>query len=695
MSSVPAQLPFDSARLADWLLAPRPAGSQDNLRRGYTLLAGGMGLGKTTLTALLADELVARGHEVHCLSADPGSPGFGVPGAVSLGRRQLGAWMLIEDEPLCSLDAVRFRLPLCQAVSRLVATDDAALMLVDAPGTTRGSVALETLAGLIQASGVQRVLLLHPGDEQAPPLDFAGQLQAMGVSTALVPAAKQAARPSAARRARQRTALWDAALRAGKKQWIDPRQLALLGLIGAGQPAAETLLVNSDSSQAWLGRQVALLYEDGGRRLGEVCAVGDEGLELRLLAPAGSADGVEPMARAHGLLVRDAGRDAAGLLVTLAQNPNQNPTRMPTMRSGTGRGAVTTTGGNAVPQTVSTRVGPLAVRMVNGVFGDALLEVAVRGRRRRMLFDLGDVSTLSRRELNAVGEVFISHAHLDHVCGLLGLLRARIGAALEPCRIFGPPGIATHVRHCFDAICWDRIEDDGPVFEVGEIETDRIRWWHIQPGQPVRRLADQRLQADTVLVEDDLRIGVMRLDHGMPVLGFVVDIAGRYNVCEQALAASGWTPGPWLGELKRLHDAGETGAELCLPDGRRCTVETVARRLLARTPGTRLVFATDLADSEPTRETLIARAREADLLVCEAAFRVADAQQARDTGHLTTRACAEIAVQARVRRLLPFHFSKRYTRSLDQTYAELAAGCAGVPLVTANGRPDAPDPRDE
>ena len=106
-------------------------------------------------------------------------------------------------------------------------------------------------------------------------------------------------------------------------------------------------------------------------------------------------------------------------------------------------------------------------------------------------------------------------------------------------------------------------------------------------------------------------------------------------------------------------------------------------------------FNTDLADSEPNRETLIARAREADLLVCESAFRLADAQQARDTGHLTTRACAEIAVQARARRLLPFHFSKRYTRSLDQTYAELTAACEGVPLVTSSGHPDGPDSRDE
>jgi ribonuclease BN (tRNA processing enzyme) len=50
-----------------------------------------------------------------------------------------------------------------------------------------------------------------------------------------------------------------------------------------------------------------------------------------------------------------------------------------------------------------------------------------------------------------------------------------------------------------------------------------------------------------------------------------------------------------------------------------------------------------------------------------------DSDQARRTGHLTTRACAEIANSARVEHLLPFHFSKRYIKHAADVYREIHA----------------------
>ena len=48
-----------------------------------------------------------------------------------------------------------------------------------------------------------------------------------------------------------------------------------------------------------------------------------------------------------------------------------------------------------------------------------------------------------------------------------------------------------------------------------------------------------------------------------------------------------------------------------------------------------------------------------------------DAGQARRTQHLTTRACAEIAEEAQVEHLLPFHFSKRYIQRAPEVYREI------------------------
>jgi ribonuclease BN (tRNA processing enzyme) len=45
-------------------------------------------------------------------------------------------------------------------------------------------------------------------------------------------------------------------------------------------------------------------------------------------------------------------------------------------------------------------------------------------------------------------------------------------------------------------------------------------------------------------------------------------------------------------------------------------------------------------------------------------------------GHLTTRACGEIASAAGVSRLVPFHFSRRYQHRAEQLYQEIDNYCS-------------------
>lgn len=52
------------------------------------------------------------------------------------------------------------------------------------------------------------------------------------------------------------------------------------------------------------------------------------------------------------------------------------------------------------------------------------------------------------------------------------------------------------------------------------------------------------------------------------------------------------------------------------------------------------------------------------------------------TGHLTARACGEIATAAGVERLIPFHFSRRYE---SDPYREVRAVCSRA--VVPGGRP--------
>jgi ribonuclease BN (tRNA processing enzyme) len=610
------------------------------------LLVGPPGAGKSTLVGALAAVLAQAGRECRCLGADPGTPLFGVPGAVCLGRFEHDGWKLTGIEALCTLDAGRFRLPLVAALRRLAATVGEGVLLIDGPGIVRGVAGAELLPAVVEAAGVDSVLVLARAGQ---PLLLAPELLALPVPVYAVPAADRASRPGKRRRAAGRTGLWEDYLAGAQERVLDTRRLQLTGT----PPPL-------DVPAAWTGRQVALL--DGEARtlaLGEVVAVEQEWLRVRMPASTGQA---------HTLLVRDAVRRDDGRLGSAPRfaadpfgylpPPDLAPWAPTAMMTG--------------PRPAG-RVGVLSVCLVNGVFGDPLLHARLRHRRRSLLFDLGEGARLPARVAHQVSEVFITHAHVDHIAGFMWLLRSRIGEEKQ-CRLYGPPGLAMNIDGLMRGILWDRIGDEGPRFEVFELHGERLTRSVVQAGRPgCELLEDRPVAAGAILTEPGFCVRATTLTHVSPVLAYTFEPARELNIRKDRLQARGLAPGPWLGELKRRLQAGAISVRIVLPDGTSETVQALADELILVSPGKKLVYATDFADTADNRARLIELAHEAHTLFCESTFREADADQAARTAHLTTRACAEIAEAAGVARLVPFHFSRRYEQDPAGVYAEIAA----------------------
>jgi ribonuclease Z len=323
----------------------------------------------------------------------------------------------------------------------------------------------------------------------------------------------------------------------------------------------------------------------------------------------------------------------------------------------------------------AARVGPFVATLLNGVFGDPLLHLRIAQHKRSVLVDLGEGAKLPARLAHQVSDVFLSHAHVDHIAGFLSFMRSRIGA-WPVCRVFGPIGVAANIAGLVAGVHWDRIGHRAPRFEVTEFYDNRLHRYEVMAGRPGAEPTGTSTVEDGTLLSDELmRVESAVLDHFTPVLAFAFHASATLNVRKERLDERGLRPGLWLTELKASIAAGRGDAAIRLPGGAVHDAAELAEDLLVSAGGEKLVYATDLADTAANRTSLERLAADAHTLFCEAAFCEADTEQARRTGHLTTLACAEIANAARVKHLIPFHFSRRYERDAKRPYKELASRC--------------------
>jgi ribonuclease Z len=217
--------------------------------------------------------------------------------------------------------------------------------------------------------------------------------------------------------------------------------------------------------------------------------------------------------------------------------------------------------------------------------------------------------------------VLLTHAHLDHVAGLAGLVATRALFRLrQQIEILGSRETIAFVRrYLADTV--------GAGREAGY----RLR--AVAPGP--------------VLAQEDWHIDAFAVAHrGTDSLGFRFAEETRRSLSADRLALFGVPEGPARRELAR-------GRTVVLGDGRRVSPEMVQG---PENAGASLVV---VGDAEEVA-SLVAPARDADALVIEATFLDRDAALAHARGHLTATMAAGLARDAGVGELLLTHISGRY-----------------------------------
>lgn len=323
--------------------------------------------------------------------------------------------------------------------------------------------------------------------------------------------------------------------------------------------------------------------------------------------------------------------------------------------------------------------------LVNGRSGDPTLYVETLFEKGAIMFDLGDISNLPPRKILRLEHVFVSHAHIDHFFGFDRLLRFLVGRD-KVVRLYGPAGFIGQVHHKLAAYRWNLVDRFAAdlIFVVAEVEPDlmvRTAQLRLKSGFAVEPLDVGSLADGLLHAEFNFQVSTAVLEHRTPCLAFAAQETAHVNVWKNRLSELGLPVGPWLRALKRalLEERPddypiEVGANSKAP---KTTPLGALRATATVTPGQKIGYVTDVADTQANRQGIVRLVLNADLLFIEAPFAEADAALAADRAHLTTIAAGSIARAAAVRRVEPFHFSPRYDGEEARLMGEVLAAFAG------------------
>ncbi|HEX2115921.1 MAG TPA: MBL fold metallo-hydrolase [Alphaproteobacteria bacterium] len=327
----------------------------------------------------------------------------------------------------------------------------------------------------------------------------------------------------------------------------------------------------------------------------------------------------------------------------------------------------------------------LHASLVNGRFGDPGLWIETLFERRAILLDLGDIAALPPRKIHRLEHVFVSHTHVDHFIGFDRLLRVLVGRE-KTVKLYGPQGFIDQLRHKLNGYSWNLASSYGCdlAFLVTEVDASlktRAALFRLKSGFKQEAAPAAAAEDGVICKESTFHVRTAALAHGgISCLAFTVQEAAHVNVWKNRLAEQELPVGPWLKSLKRAVIEDRPDDYPIRLDGRAAATELPLgglRRLVTVTQGQKIAYVTDAEDSSGNRKAIIDLIQGADLLFIEAAFAEADLLQARERGHLTTRAAGEIAREAGVRRVEAFHFSPRYEGEEQRMLDEVQDAFAG------------------
>ena len=319
----------------------------------------------------------------------------------------------------------------------------------------------------------------------------------------------------------------------------------------------------------------------------------------------------------------------------------------------------------------------LLPRLVNGPFEYPALFIRFLFENRAIMFDLGDIHALSTRDILKLTHVFVTHTHMDHFAGFDRLLRIFLGREKQ-LHLFGPQGFIRNIEGKLGGYQWNLAENFTNSFSIIATEVRANHQvsmtYHCQDRfLPTRESSEMPFES-RLLQEPSFTVSTAILDHSIPCLALSVKENFHINIKNDALKALGLKPGPWIQTFKQvLFENKPPETILDIPSAetmQRFSLGALGDKIAIITPGQKISYVTDILYSSANVDKIVAIAKESDQLYIEAAFLDIDRDVALQKYHLTTKQAGEIAALCNAKKMVPFHYSPRYTGHAHQMESE-------------------------
>ena len=254
--------------------------------------------------------------------------------------------------------------------------------------------------------------------------------------------------------------------------------------------------------------------------------------------------------------------------------------------------------------------------------------LAILAGEQRFLVDCGEGtqrqilrSGIGFKRLN---HIFLTHAHLDHILGLGGLL-STYGRweALDEIHIWGGLPAIERVQALVHQVIFRRESPPVPIY-----------FYRTMPDKILFRGRKFSVRAFPVS------------HRGRECYGYVFEEDSRRPFLAHKAEALGVPHGPERSQLV-------AGESIVTPGGRVVAPDDV---LGERVKGAKVVVTGDLARTDDLHDAV----QDADALVIESTYLHRDADIARQVGHITARQAGELARDCQVKFLFLTHVSRRY-----------------------------------